>query len=1233
MLRYFYAPDGKYLTTDVNFALLTPDQIASFLEYAGSPPEAVQPGFPVPIGSRVYSFFGTSFSASHPRSNLLTSKFTIYEEQTPAARAAYYAMLDSLNRPGLDVLYTTPGYVDTVLDSMIAHDVKLCAYALGFVGICMLIHTASPFLTLMAVCNIAFSFPLALIIYRNVCGQKQALPLLAVGSAFVVIGIAVDDIFVFVDMFKQSTSNDITGRVAHTVQTAVKATLFTSVTSATSFASNALSQIPAVHDFGLLSAILVVANYIMVSTLMLSALVVWHIYIRSFEEACFSCLPACLQPMSDEGAKGYGAAGAGRVGVGGGAEPEYEVPDDAEGDRDAAVMANPVFQFQINGDGAEDGAAAVVPNKGKITPMAELSGANKKVGAKAVTYSWFQRFIANVLTPVTGHKGRVGVVLGLCIWIIITASTAPKIAADSSLPKFAQKGSNLERVESLGQEYAEFSSTGGSYNLPDTKSATPAPSPSGPSPPGPFPSPPGPRPPLTPSPPAPPYVRPTSTTTRTTATRTKTTTTTTFTTRPGKVTTTKTRTTTTQPQTSARVNCCGQNEDAFSAVDGTDCECMPCPQDPSVCINESSFSAGTTNDCLWKCFLSKTTITTQTTTTIPTTATRPGKTNALTTTRLSTSTTNTLYTGAPTRPKGADCDVIVNQKQCELQGDCKFVPAGGEYGDTAKCVDINATPPPRTVRTTLPQTFGPDRSTADPSTMECINAGSKGACERMSRCYYDATYKVCLNFVSTTTTTTGQGNVVTETLPVPKNEPGAQPSTQQASTIPNMKGFILFGMQDPYSVQAPAPPPASADTDDGLENYDLSGSEAETVTVPVYNDDFNTPDASCSTGWNQRGRTECKYQRNGLLPLVAAQIEAFCFDFAASEVVEPGQEGNCLSMEVADLSTYVNRGLKYGIRDCLPPSASSQTQHVVKFVGMNMFTTRIPTSTGFSQVQGKYDEITAVMDELKLKYPLLQGAVFVSSDVNDPLLTNAAVSGASWGIATSLVLCAVAVALVVMNLASWAIIILGIIINVASVISIFVWAGWEIGAVEAVSLSVLVGTSVDYLLHLVEAYLNAGAPSKEELVAAQASGRRGLCGGVRGYWSDVWEALVTGHSLPVDRRILRVVSALTSIGVPIIWSAFTTIGSVLVLTACQIEPLQRFGSILATVSACSLFITMVLTPGLLVVFGPRSVPHSWMRFLSTIAVAAIAVGALFMLLFIVSLTGTEVRGPNGEVLF
>ena len=45
---------------------------------------------------------------------------------------------------------------------------------------------------------------------------------------------------------------------------------------------------------------------------------------------------------------------------------------------------------------------------------------------------------------------------------------------------------------------------------------------------------------------------------------------------------------------------------------------------------------------------------------------------------------------------------------------------------------------------------------------------------------------------------------------------------------------------------------------------------------------------------------------------------------------------------------------------------------------------------------------------------------------------------------------------------------------VCFVVSVFYWAGWELGAIEAISLSILVGSSVDYCVHIVEGYILAG---------------------------------------------------------------------------------------------------------------------------------------------------------------
>ena len=89
-------------------------------------------------------------------------------------------------------------------------------------------------------------------------GNTHELPVLSVASLFITIGIAVDDVFVFVDTFKQAGRRPrLDEKLLYTIGHAGKATLFTTITSAAAFASSMLSPIPALRDFGLFTALVV----------------------------------------------------------------------------------------------------------------------------------------------------------------------------------------------------------------------------------------------------------------------------------------------------------------------------------------------------------------------------------------------------------------------------------------------------------------------------------------------------------------------------------------------------------------------------------------------------------------------------------------------------------------------------------------------------------------------------------------------------------------------------------------------------------------------------------------------------------------------------------------------------------------------------------------------------------------------------------------------------------------
>jgi len=124
------------------------------------------------------------------------------------------------------------------------HDIRLAAVSVAMIVILMFVLTSfSVWLTVWGIVTIVLSFPLAYFLYRVVF-KVTALGMLNGAAAFVVIGIGVDDVFVFINTFRQASSiRSLPDRMLHTVISAGKATFFTSFTTAAAFGANICSSV------------------------------------------------------------------------------------------------------------------------------------------------------------------------------------------------------------------------------------------------------------------------------------------------------------------------------------------------------------------------------------------------------------------------------------------------------------------------------------------------------------------------------------------------------------------------------------------------------------------------------------------------------------------------------------------------------------------------------------------------------------------------------------------------------------------------------------------------------------------------------------------------------------------------------------------------------------------------------------------------------------------------------
>ncbi|KAM6954437.1 protein dispatched homolog 3 [Aplochiton taeniatus] len=270
-----------------------------------------------------YWYVDESVSAEHLSSSLLRSEihfgaplasFYSLQDRPKEQRQRfkdfvlqYAKILSQQSTNQVRVLYGGTELFDDEVRRTFDSDMTLAVVS----GVCItalvyVLTSFSVFLTFFGLANIGLSCLVALFLYHVAFGVRY-LGILNGVAAFVVIGIGVDDVFVFINTFRQASHlSNPEQRMVYTIKTAGRATFLTSFTTAAAYAANTFSQIPAVHDFGLFMALIVSCCWLWVSVLMPAALCIWMQYVEARENAwlrwwkSFAGLSAIHGPLFDE---------------------------------------------------------------------------------------------------------------------------------------------------------------------------------------------------------------------------------------------------------------------------------------------------------------------------------------------------------------------------------------------------------------------------------------------------------------------------------------------------------------------------------------------------------------------------------------------------------------------------------------------------------------------------------------------------------------------------------------------------------------------------------------------------------------------------------------------------------------------------------------------------------------------------------------------------------------------
>jgi len=216
----------------------------------------IQHGAPLDIDGKVYKYYKEDEEAQD-------EYFTDYVLDIADT-------VDDFDSSNFDTYFYNKKWFDKRSDELVMQDFAFVGLSLAFVIFYMMVHTRSVILPLIGMFQVMLAFPVAFCIYRYIM-QITYFNMMSLLSIFVILGIAADDIFVFVDAWNQAQEHeilmsDLERRISWVYRRAANAMFVTTLTTFCAFLATGLSKIMPIAAFGIFSANVIASNYVLVIT-------------------------------------------------------------------------------------------------------------------------------------------------------------------------------------------------------------------------------------------------------------------------------------------------------------------------------------------------------------------------------------------------------------------------------------------------------------------------------------------------------------------------------------------------------------------------------------------------------------------------------------------------------------------------------------------------------------------------------------------------------------------------------------------------------------------------------------------------------------------------------------------------------------------------------------------------------------------------------------------------------
>jgi predicted RND superfamily exporter protein len=187
--------------------------------------------------------------------------------------------------------------IGDVIIGIVVQDGLLAIFSLAFVFFWLRINTGSWFLAGVGIFEIFLAIPVSWFIFSVVFQIKYFATLNAL-AIFIVAAIGADDIFIFMDAYKQSKFRnpenlvDLETRMSWVYRRTGTAMAITSATTCAAFLCTLITPLASIQSFGVFAAVVIFIDYVLVMTLFCTAVVIYHD--RYEDRACCGC--CCTWP-------------------------------------------------------------------------------------------------------------------------------------------------------------------------------------------------------------------------------------------------------------------------------------------------------------------------------------------------------------------------------------------------------------------------------------------------------------------------------------------------------------------------------------------------------------------------------------------------------------------------------------------------------------------------------------------------------------------------------------------------------------------------------------------------------------------------------------------------------------------------------------------------------------------------------------------------------------------------